>query len=92
MRVHLSVAFINILLIKRAFHEHKKHGSMSLPNFDDIKNRADALGLSLSKLCRDADISESTLQRWRRGDTDPLRKIRAVDDALKKHEDARNDG
>ena len=64
---------------------------MSLPDFDDIKLRADALGLSLSKLCRDADISESTLQRWRRGDTDPLRKIRAVDDALKKHEDARND-
>lgn len=65
---------------------------MSLPDFDDFKLRADALGLSLSKLCRDADISESTLQRWRRGDTDPLRKIRAVDDALKKHEGARDDG
>jgi predicted transcriptional regulator len=59
---------------------------MSLPTFKDIKERADRCGLSLSKLCREADISETTMQRWRRGDTDPLRKMRAVDEVLRRME------
>jgi len=27
------------------------------------------------------------MQRWRRGDTDPLRKMRAVDEVLRRHEE-----
>ena len=61
---------------------------MSLPTFAEIKDRADAVGLSLSRLCREADISESTIQRWRRGDTDPLRTVRAVDAVLCRYEKA----
>jgi predicted transcriptional regulator len=61
---------------------------MSLPTFNDFKKRADRLGLSLSKICREADISESTIQRWRRGDTDPLRTVRAVDEVLRRYEEA----
>ena len=61
---------------------------MSLLTFQEIKERATAVGLSLSQLCREAEISESTIQRWRRQDTDPLRKMRAVEEVLRRHEEA----
>jgi len=61
---------------------------MSLLTFDEIKQRATAVNLSLSQLCREAQISESTIQRWRRQDTDPLRKMRAVEAVLRRHEEA----
>ena len=54
--------------------------------FDDIADRAAAIGLSLAQLCREAEVSESTIQRWRRGDTDPFRTVRRLDDVLRRHE------
>ena len=59
---------------------------MRLTTYDDIKQRADAVGISIAKLCREADISESTVQRWRTGMTDPLRTVRAIDAVLQRYE------
>jgi len=63
---------------------------MSLVNttYEEIKQRAENVGLSIAKLCREADISESTVQRWRVGATDPLRTMRAIDDVLRRYEAA----
>ena len=64
--------------------------SLTQITYADIKQRADAVGLSIAKLCREADISESTVQRWRVGTTDPLRTVRAIDNVLKRYEEVRN--
>jgi len=59
----------------------------AVSTFEEIADRAAAIGLSLAQLCREAEVSESTIQRWRRGDTDPFRTVRRIDDVLRRHED-----
>ncbi len=52
-----------------------------------FENRADALGLKFTVICREAGIAYSTFSRWRRGATDPLNKVGKLDAVIRKYED-----
>ena len=55
-------------------------------DFKNLVKRAEAANVSVAQICRDADISYSTVVRWIRGETDPTRKIERVEQALRKYE------
>ena len=54
----------------------------------DLEDRATALGLKFTAICREAGIAYSTFSRWRRGATDPLIKVGKLDAVIRKYEDA----
>tara|TARA_R100001129_G_scaffold173313_1_gene144683 strand:+ start:2499 stop:2690 length:192 start_codon:yes stop_codon:yes gene_type:complete len=60
-------------------------------DFKKLVSRASDANVSVAQICRDADISYSTVVRWIRGDTNPTRKIERVEQALRKYEQADNE-
>ena len=59
-----------------------------IPTIDEIEDRADALDVSLRDLAKLANVSVWTVRRYKAGATDPLRKLKALDAALRKLEAA----
>ena len=44
---------------------------MKIPTPDDIKEAAKAKGLSISGLCRRADVDTTAFYRWQKGENSP---------------------
>lgn len=57
-----------------------------LPNdiYSSLKSECDSLGISISKLCREAEVDRSVLERWRRSDPKSIKTYNALLDALEK--------
>lgn len=52
--------------------------------YTSLKSQCDALGISLSKLCREADVDRSVIERWRRSEPKSIRTYNALVEALEK--------
>lgn len=52
--------------------------------YSSLKSQCEALGISLSKLCREADVDRSVLERWRRSEPKSIRTYNALVEALEK--------
>lgn len=52
--------------------------------YTSLKTQCDALGISLSKLCREADVDRSVIERWRRSEPKSIRTYNALVEALEK--------
>jgi predicted transcriptional regulator len=58
----------------------------AIPNdiYSSLKSECDSLGISISKLCREADVDRSVLERWRRSDPKSIKTYNALLEALEK--------
>lgn len=62
------------------------NNTSGLPNdiYSSLKSECDSLGISISKLCREAEVDRSVLERWRRSDPKSIKTYNALLDALEK--------
>jgi predicted transcriptional regulator len=59
-----------------------------LPTAAQIKERAARAGLTITRLCKEAGVAVSILNRWEIGETSPtLRNVARLLDTLAKHEE-----
>lgn len=58
----------------------------NIPTPKEIKDRAEAIGLSYVSLCKEAGVAPSTFNRWLNGKTDPIKVYRQIIETLKKRE------
>lgn len=50
--------------------------------YSSLKSECDKLGISVSKLCREAQIDRSVLERWRKKEPQTLKIYNALQQAL----------
>lgn len=55
-----------------------------------LKSECDRLGISVSKLCREANIERSLLERWRQKDPKSLQMYNALKEALLRLDQPKN--
>ena len=58
--------------------------------FEEIKTKCEKLGISLSKLCRDASVDRSILERWKLSNPKSIETLNKLNEQLKKIEDEQN--
>ena len=52
--------------------------------YTSLKTECDSLGISISKLCREADVDRSLLERWRKNEPQSIKTYRLLVDALER--------
>lgn len=51
--------------------------------YQEIVNECEKLGISISKLCRKADVDRMVLQRWKNGDPKSIQILNALRESIK---------